>query len=187
MIDAGEMRERLEVMVLSSEDSTMYRWKTVRSVWAKVVLTGKQCYFSKVGLGARAAEITMREANFHLNHALSWNGLHLFPTEITRPERGWMTVQAAVMDVATWTALGDGVPDVIFPAAITEKYVRYTQEEPMASHSVTYVLVTPKAIVLGPSDLVSNSGLSKKPYVVQACHTIDPWKNEYEIAQRKEA
>lgn len=52
---------------------------------------------------------------------------------------------------------------------------------------MTYVLVTPKAIVLGPSDLVSNSELSKKPYVVQACHTIDPWKNEYEIAQRKEA
>lgn len=186
MIDAGEMRERLGVMELSSEDSSMYRWETVRSVWAKVVLTGKQCYFSKVGLGARAAEITMREADFQLNQALSWNGLHLFPTEITRPDRGWMTVQAAVMDVATWIALGDGVPDVIFPAAITEKYVRYTQEAPMAAHSMTYVLVTPKAIVLEPSDLVSANGAPKDIYVVQACHTIDPWKNEYEIFRREE-
>lgn len=188
-MDAGEMRERLGLMVLDEmedERGTRYVWTAVRHVWAKVSLTGKQCYFSKVGLGARAAEITMRDIPLDLRHAIRWRGQHLFPTEITRPQRGWMVVQAAVMDVERWRLLGDGRPDVSFPAAITEKYVRYAQEEPMAAHSVTYVLVTPKAITLEPSDLVSNSDTAKGVYVVGACHTVDPYKNEYEITCRRE-
>lgn len=190
MIDAGEMRDRLGLMVLEAqreETCTRYVWTAVRWRWAKVVLTGKTCYFSKIGLGARAAEITIRDVPLDLHHAIRWRDMHLLPTEITRPERGLLVVQAAVTDLTRWTLLGDGRPDVSFPAAITEKYVRYAQEEPMASHSTTYVLVTPKSVVMGPSDLVATgAGESREVYVVGACHTLDPWKNEYEITRREE-
>lgn len=185
-MDAGAMREQLSILALR-ETPLGYAWSEERQTWAKVELTGKSCYFSRVGLGARAAKITMRHQPFALNKALRWGDRHLFPTEITTPERGWMTVQAAVMDVGEWTALGDrSIPDVLFPAAITEKYLGYSQERPMAESTVTYVLVTPKVIVMRPSDLVSNSNTTPGIYVVTNCHTIDPWKNEYEITRREE-
>lgn len=184
-MDAGTLREWLGVLSLCPAPIG-YAWREERRTWARVTLTGKSCYFSKVGLGARAAEITLRAQPFALDQALRWGDKHLFPTEITTPERGWMTVQAAVMDVSDWTALGDGTPDTIFPAAITEKYLGYAQERPMVESTVTYVLVTPKAVRLRPSDLVSNSDTAKGIYVVTCCHTIDPWKNEYEITKREE-
>lgn len=185
-MDAGELRERLDILALR-ETALGYAWGEDRRTWAKVELTGKQCYFSKVGLGARAAEITLRSQPFALNEAIRWGDKHLFPTEITVPERGWMRVKAAVMDVSEWTALGGrSTPDVLFPAAVTEKYLGYSQERPMAESTVTYVLVTPKVIRLRPSDAVSNSDTAPGTYVVTACHVIDPWKNEYEITRREE-
>lgn len=185
-MDAGKMRERLDILTLQ-KTALGYAWCADRRTWAKVELTGKNCYFSKVGLGARAAEITLRRQPLDLREAICWRGKHLFPTEITTPERGWMTVQAAVMDVGEWSALGDrDTPDVLFPAAITEKYLGYAQERPMAESTVTYVLVTPKVITLRPSDLVSNLDTAPGTYVVTCCHTIDPWKNEYEITRREE-
>ena len=69
-----------------------------------------------------------------------------------------------------------------FPGVLTEKYLGHTQERPQTSTTVTYVLVTPKAIELAPGSLVDAGG---KNYEVQVCHTLDAWKNEYEI-QRKE-
>lgn len=184
-MDAGELRERLGVLSLRATPQG-HAWTEQRRVWGRVELTGKSCYFSKVGLGARAAEVTLRAQHFALDQAIRWGDKHLFPTEITTPERGWLTVRSAVMDVGDWTALGDGSPDIIFPAAVTEKYLGYAQERPMAESTVTYVLVTPKVIQLRPSDLVSNSDIAPGTYVVTVCHTIDPWKNEYEIVKREE-
>lgn len=185
-MDAGKLRDRVEILTLR-KTALGYAWGEDRQTWAKVELTGKTCYFSKVGLGARAAEVTLRNQPFALNEAIRWGDKHLFPTEITTPERGWMTVQAAVMDVGEWTVPGDySTPDVLFPAAVTEKYLGYAQERPMAAATTTYVLVTPKVIQLRPSDLVANSDPAHGVYIVTNCHTIDPWKNEYEITRREE-
>ncbi len=181
-MEAGELRDRVQVLTLRKAGD-QYQWTPSGAIWAKVELTGKTNLFSAVGIGARDALITLRRRSLCLHQALLWRGRHLFLTEVLPPEGSFMTVRAAVVELGVWTKLGDGADDLHFPAVITEKYVRYAQEEPMASHTVTYVLVTPKDIQLGPSDLVSNVDTK---YVVTACHTIDPWKNEYEIVHREE-
>ena len=61
---------------------------------------------------------------------------------------------------------------------LTEKYVRYEQPDPYAVNRLTYVLVTPKAVVLQRGGLVTVNGVN---YEVQTAHTLDQWKNEYEV------
>ena len=50
----------------------------------------------------------------------------------------------------------------------------------MAVNTLTYVLVTPKAAALEPGSLAEVDGV---PYEVQVAHTLDRWKNEYEIVR----
>ena len=69
-------------------------------------------------------------------------------------------------------------PGMAFQGILTEKYLRYEQEKPMATNTLTYVLVTPKAVELTRGGLVEVAG---EPHVVQVAHTLDPAKNEYEL------
>ncbi len=181
-MDAGEMRERVTILDLTNVGSD-YQWTDGPTVWAKVELTGKTNLFSKVGIGARDVTITMRHRPLSLHQAIRWRGRHLFLTEILPPVGGYMEIKAAVVDVREWRALG-----LRFPAVATEKYLGYAQERPMVHSSIAYVLVTPKAVQLEASDLVSNldtDGVGGT-YVVHAAHLLDRWKNEYEIARREE-
>lgn len=68
-----------------------------------------------------------------------------------------------------------------FPAVLAEKYLGFTQNVPMAQTEITYVLVTPKEISLEVSDLVDVDG---RRYAVRVCHTLDEYKNEYEITRK---
>ena len=70
-----------------------------------------------------------------------------------------------------------------FPAVITEKYLKYAQDEVHGENDLTFVLVTPKEIQLIPGDLVEISG---DFYNVRICHTLDEYKNEYEIQREKD-
>ena len=109
-----------------------------------------------------------------------------------------MEVQAAVVTPAACVAtrredtIGEaGRPvhketmRVSFPGVLTEKYVRYEQEENHAESDVGYVLVTPKPIALLPGDLVAvQEGPAEGTYHVTARHVLDEYKNEYELAWR---
>ena len=68
-----------------------------------------------------------------------------------------------------------------FPGVLTEKYLRHEQERPQSSTETVLVLVTPKVIELAAGSLVEAGG---RDYEVRVCHTLDPHKNEYEIARK---
>ena len=65
-----------------------------------------------------------------------------------------------------------------FPGFLTEKYLGFEQKEVHTETQTTYVLVTPKAVVLQSGNLVQ---VGEDFYTVKIIHVLDEYKNEYEI------
>ena len=194
-IGAGQLDQPLEVLELRETADGVWEWVTVRRAWAKVEQTSKSNLFSKVGVGARDAAIVIRRQPLTLHNALRWRGQHLFLTAITDNGRNHLSVSAALVDVTVCSAkgyttkVGEGnrpvreeKPPVTFPGVLTEKYVRYEQEDTYAKARRTLVLVTAKPVVLSEGDLVTvGEGPAAAVYNVQVCHVLDRYKNEYEM------
>lgn len=197
-IDAGQLRDVLQVLELQEGPEGTWTWKRVRKARGAVELSTKSNLFSSVGIGARGAELVLRRQALTLHQAILWGEQHLFLTAILPEGRLHLRVQAALVEpvecLATRTedTVGEaGRPTtaetmrVTFPGVLTEKYARYEREETHAENATSYVLVVPKEIQLKAGDLVTvQEGPAQGVYNVQICHVLDPYKNEYEIAWR---
>ena len=71
-----------------------------------------------------------------------------------------------------------------FPGFLTEKYLGFEQKEVHTETQTTYVLVTPKAIVLQSGDLVQ---IGDDFYTIKIIHVLDEYKNEYEITEKRDS
>lgn len=178
ILDAGRLSERLEVLELQETSTGVWAWATVRRAWAQVEQTTKTNLFSKVGVGARDAAVVLRRQPLTLRQALRWKGRHLFLTAITDRDRGHLDVAAALVNPVDCQAEREGDSGIRFPGILTEKYLKWEQPEPYSVNQLTYVLVTPKVIDLRRGGLVWVAGAH---YEVQVAHTLDEYKNEYEI------
>ena len=199
-IDAGKLKEAVEVMELREEPAGVWTWQGVRRTYAQVELSTTRSLFSEVGIGARAAELALRRQELTLHNALLWGDKHLFLTSIVPEGRSHLHVQAALVStvgclaVRKGNTLGEGnrpvsaeVMRISFPGVLTERYVRYEREETHAETDAVYVLVTPKLIALKAGDLDTvQDGPAKAQYHVTAAHVLDSFKNEYEIAFRSD-
>lgn len=197
-IDAGKLRDRLEVLQLREEPENTWSWFSSRKAKGRVETTTMNNLFSKVGIGARGAEILIRRQSLTLHNAILWGTQHLFLTAIQPEGRLHLRVQAALVQVCTCTAVrtadavgkaGRPVTEetmrVTFPGVLTERYIRFERENTHDESDVSYVLVTGKPIALQPGDLVTiTDGQAPGVYHVTAGHKLDEWKNEYEIMQR---
>lgn len=197
-IDAGKLRDVLQVLELAESPEGTWTWQKVRKARGAVELSTRSNLFSTVGIGARGAEIILRRQPLTLHNALLWGEQHLFLTAILPEGRLHLRVQAALVEpvecLATRTedTVGEaGRPTtaetmrVTFPGVLTEKYTRYEREETHAENETSYVLVVPKVVQLKASDLVTvQEGPAKGVYYVTICHVLDPYKNEYEIVWR---
>lgn len=183
-IGAGKLNQHLEVLELRETSAGVWEWVAVRRAWAQVEQTNKTNLFSKVGVGARDAAIVLRTQPLTLHNALRWRGQHLFLTAITHRDRGHLDVAAALVDLTECQAdVDEGENGSRFPGILTEKYAKWDQPEPYSVNQLTYVLVTPKGIVLQRGGLVAVAGVN---YEVQVAHTLDPYKNEYEIVRTED-
>lgn len=197
-IDVGALRERVEVLECRESAPGVWTWETVRKAWAGVTRTEQSNLFSKVGVGARDAALVVRRQGLTLHNALRWKGLHLFLTSIIERGRNFLELHAAVVETATLTAkpqdkLGrddSGQPAAVpqsaftFPGVLTERYTKNAPEEAFWTLEQQRVLVTPKAILLHPGDLVRQGG--ETAYTVRQALDLDPYKNEY-ILERTES
>lgn len=178
-VGAGNLSEPVRVLDFRETEPGRWAWVPVRRAWAQVEQTAKTNLFSKVGVGARDAAVVLRKQPLTLNQALSWKGQHLFLTSITDRGRMHLDVQAALVDLVECQA--DPVEDgPHFPGVLTEKYVQHEQLEPMSLNELRCVLVTPKAIELQRGHAVSVNGML---WEVLVRHTLDAYKNEYEIGR----
>lgn len=203
-MDVGKLRHRLELLELRSvpiNGEMTYQWAVTRLVWGLVELSDRTNLFSRVGIGARDATITLRDTDLSCFNAIRWAGRHLFLTSITR-EGGFITAKAADVCPSFWTATTfrtgvdsargnrpkrEQLPAIHFSGILTEKYLGHKPPEDLG-HAVSetrYVLVTPKAVQMTPGDLVMTreSGISGV-YVVETLHCLDAYKNEFEIYRK---
>ena len=197
MIDAGDLSERLELLELKETQPDTWEWVSSGRLWAQIAVDGGKNLFSSVGIGARNAKLMLRTRPLTLHQALRWRGQHLFLTSITKQDRMHLAVSAALVETVACKAqrsrsavdpdrnnrpVSTQLPELSFPGVLTEKYVRYESADTYASAKTLLVLVTPKAVDLLEGDLVTvTEGAAKATYNVQARHTLDAFKNEYEI------
>lgn len=194
-MQAGDFNRPVSVLQLTQED-TKYDWTPRKETWAKVERKAIKNIFSQVGIGADTAIFTIRKQQLSLHNALIWNGEHYFLTDIAEVDGMYYVVTTArvylkicaVTHITTEknelkNPVAVKTETITFPAVLTEKYAGFEQREPQAITETTYVLVTPKAIDLQISDIVDVEG---KKYTVQVAHTLDEYKNEYEVYRKGE-
>lgn len=195
-MNPGELKERIEILKLYSIDNN-FEWMTETRVWAKVEQVKTKNIFSTNGIGAKSIKFIIRKRDITLHNAIRWRGKHCLLTEIVDTGHGFYEIVAALIEPKICTVertdkpnLSElnkpvyGEPTVItFPGCLTEKYIRNIQDEPMSVIETKYVLVTPKAIELHEGELVTIDGVT---YEVLISHTLDEYKNEYEILARRD-
>ncbi|WP_169009092.1 hypothetical protein [Faecalispora jeddahensis] len=198
MIDPGELNEQIEILEVHLND-TEYAWAKVATAWAKAETAktrDRKNLFSSVGIGAKSITFMIWKQNLTLHNAVRWRGKFCFLTSIDDADCSFYEVTTALIEpiicavthiTTTKNELKNPVAvkseTITFPAVLTEKYLGFEQREPQAVTETTYVLVTPKVIELSISDLVDVAG---KKYCVQVAHTLDEYKNEYEVYRKGE-
>ena len=176
-VEVGRLSDRLEVLELQSapgEDGGMeYAWESVRRTWARAELMQRTNVYSVHAIGAAGVSFTLRRQPITLDSALRWRGQHCLITAIRPLGRLYLTVEVALVVLSQCR---DTHTEGIFPAVMTEEYVRHDQMEPMAVNEHRRVLVTPKAVRLRPGPLVEVDGVE---WPVLTPYELDPHKNEY--------
>lgn len=173
ILSAGKLDQLVQVLELQETGKGVWEWVPVRKAWAQVTVQDKRNLFSSVGIGARDAALVLRRQKLTLENALLWGEQHLFLTDIKPRGRGHLVVSAALVFTVKCKAGA-----IQFPGCLTEKYVQYEAMMPMDVNRVRYVLVTPKAMQLAPGHILDISGTA---YHILLAHTLDGYKNEYEI------
>ena len=195
------LNEKMEVLELIQDPQNQYTWASKKWIWASIDLSsGQRNLFSSIGIGARNANIIVRnDPGLSLHKALRWNGQFLFLTSLIPGEhRDRLELNAALVTpvscIATWTprdakdALNrpvEGEPvSITFPGVLTEKYRGNEPEDVYRTLTQQRVLVTPKAIKLQAGAVVQiEAGAA---YTVRSVMDLDEWKNEYEIEHQED-
>ena len=198
-VDAVSLDKRLVLLSFQEDSPGDWHWVETGLLWGDLTLSGKKNLFSSVGIGARDAEIILRKRPITLHQALRWGQQHLFLTELTDYDRMHLTARAALVTpvacsaIRNQSSLGPGnrpvrtpLEPVTFPGVLTEKYTGYDRQDTHAQAETRLVLVVPKAIELMEGDLVTVMAGQPAEYNVQIRHVLDPYKNEYEIAWRRD-
>ena len=184
-ISAGDLNERVQAREFTYDAAAdAWTWTTVWGAWVKAEQSDRSSLFSSVGIGARSVIFKMRKASrINLGLSFLWRGQFCFLTSVADTEQpGIVEAKAALCStVNCWKDWDKTHTGTQFPAVLTEKYVGHEQLDPHAINVTTFVLVTPKAIELAAGSLVKAVDV---PYKVLTPHTLDQWKNEYEIMRR---
>ena len=186
-ISAGDLNERVQAREFTYDAAAdAWNWTTVWGAWVKAEQSDRSSLFSSVGIGARSVIFKMRKASrINLGLSFLWRGQFCFLTSVADTDQpGIVEVKAALCSTVNCQKDVDRSPaGCKFPGVLTEKYLGHTQETPMSVTTTTLVLVTSKPIELASGSLVEVGG---KDYEVLVRHTLDAWKNEYEICRKED-
>lgn len=197
--EIGTMCERVEVLTLQTGPDGC-SWERTGTRWASVTYPRGSNLFSRVGIGVRSVRIQIRRmAGLSLHNALRIGGQHLFLTKIDLDEtRLHQIIEAAAIAPTPCRASRKIVetdarhnrPKLVqdaaysFPACVTEKYIRLEELTPQDVTEAVHVLVTPKAVELRVGEVVT---VGEADWCVQIGHTLDSYKNEYEVRRKEDA
>ncbi|MEG0839746.1 MAG: hypothetical protein RSF33_08100 [Hydrogenoanaerobacterium sp.] len=175
-------------------------WCEAKKLWASAEPQSKNTLPAKNGVSAAAVKFTVYKCELTVENAILWRGGHYAVTEIKGVGKSYIEVTAARLAPFNCTALRtESAADELkrpikqlcklcsFPAYLLEKWQGYVQEKPMATTEEIFILVAPKAAELRAGDLVRlarGAEQKEEAYTVRVCHTLEAYKNEYEIARK---
>ena len=181
---SGQLQHRAQVLRVRTTDKDV-PWQRLRTAWVRAERKNGTNIFSSVGLSAESWEFILRQQDITVEDAVEYRGDHYFLTDVRQLKPGFLQISAARVNLVQCQADRDIGPDgLIFPAAVTEKYIRHEDPGPMSVNVTCYVLVTPKCVTLRVGSLVEVAG---EAYEVLCCHTLDARKNEFEVCRRADA
>lgn len=199
-MNAGDLKSILNVQKFVFNNG-VYSWTYLFRLHSKKEVEYKKAFFSKLGFGTNEiVSFTVRfNRNISKHNSILHEGKHYLITSVTdidnrhayqKVDTVQITPKICVLKRLNSTKdneLNRPVKDIqviyTFPGCIVEKYAKYDQEQVNSSISQTFILITPKEIVLMPGDLIVIDGIT---YNVQIPHTLDEYQNEYEIAIKKD-
>ena len=200
MVNAGALRERVEVRELVQTSENTFAWTTLRRVWAQVVMDRRSAIYSRLAAAAPAALLTLRAQDITPSMSLLWQGRHLAVCGVRSTSPGWMEIRAALLEPVTCLLRSErtehvrdhlnrpapGVSRTIqCPAVLLEKYAGYRREGAYAMTETSGILILPKAAgEQRVGDTVLPGGHT---YEIQAAHLAGVWNNEYEVVRKEEA
>ena len=187
--------EQAQLLEIQEKSEGVYSWETVKSLWVLGEIQTKNNLFSKIGIGARSVLLSMYQRDISLSQAFRWKGRFCFLSNIQK-DGVYLKVSAALVEPVTCRYIckkyryderrrpvEDKPKTISFPGILTEKYLGYERDQPKAVNELDYVLVTPKCIGLESGKIVEVGGV---PYTIAICHTLDEYKNEYEIRREED-
>lgn len=187
--------ERADILALRACGEKLFSWIPQTRVWCRTELTKQTNIFSKIGISARTAVFTMYRRNITQENAIRFRGQFCFITNVI-PNGIYLTVTTALVNPVLCNAIRihskTGEHNLVleseemvlqFPGILTEKYLKFSMDEPHNANEIIFVLVTPKPVQLKEGDIVEASGNS---YNIITCHALDDYKNEYEIRRKGE-
>jgi head-tail adaptor len=197
-VNPGELKDRISILELKQYDNT-FTWELNTKIWANAEQLNGSNLFSKVGIGVKSIKFTIRKRNnLTLHNAFTWQGKHCFLTDMVEKDGMYYEVTAALIEPRLCTIVRTPEPtkdelnrpvysnpyNISFPGCLVEKYMGHTQGNPMNTTEEIYVLVTPKAIEINTGELVTVNSIV---YNVLIVHSLDEYKNEYEIMVKEDA
>lgn len=200
-IDAGSLNQRATILQIQEVHPRVWNWVSVRNTWMAIDEKTIKNLFSSVGVGARGCELILRQQTLDCFYAIRYRDMHLLLTAVTPHGRGHLQVSAAKVHPLQCTAqrekdgLGKNNRPITrkykiatFPGILTDKYAGYQRLSTHAETTQTYVLVTPKQIVLEAGNILSFSAgpLHKSIGEITDVHLLEQYKNEYEFVIRKD-
>lgn len=192
-MEIGKANERAMVLYPVQNDQGIF-YQQEKEIWVcREKLKGKNI-FSSLGLGAESFRFTFRKQPFSLHNALLCGGRHYFLTSVTEIARTWYEAEAALVYPVTCILereksvldernrpVHQKVEELAFTGFLTEKYFGYQEEKSHADSQTDLVLVTPKLVKLSAGDLIDIKG---SHFTVAVCHTLDEYKQEYEMRRK---
>ena len=179
----GLLKHKAKLLRIGSTADAV-RWEPLRNIWVSAERKSGTNIFSSVGLSAESWEFVLRKQDITVEDAIEWHGQHFFLTDVRELPPGFLQVAAARVHPVTCRADRDKGPNGrIFPAAMTEKYIRHEDVRPMSVNVTCFVLVTPKCVSLRAGSIVEIAG---EGYEVLCCHTLDERKNEFEVCRTRD-
>lgn len=191
-MNAGEFNKRITVLKHTRDKDGNFALVPAYKRFAKIE-EADNCVYSNYAFGVKAAKIDTRLLNLSCGTFISYPPNIFFVTSC-KQDRMYSHITAArvavsQLTVSRYTTEKDELNRqrselkrlFSFPAVIGEKYVRPIEYITHAEVKKGVILTTHKDIKLLEGDIVKTGD---DTYVIRACHTQDPDKNDYE-AERK--
>lgn len=192
-MNAGEFDKRITVMQHTRDADGNFAWLPIRRMWAKLTEQNSNCVYSGFAFGVQSVQINTRYTDIPCGTIISY-GDNTYMVTACISDRMYTDITAARIVLIQCTLhryasakdelnrQRQGLNRIFsFPAVFGEKYVRPVEYITHYESARGIIVTTHKAIDLHEGDIVKTAD---DTYIIRACHTLDPDKNDYE-AERK--